>query len=118
MQGSPVMHALLNDLLAVLSFAIAVSVAPGFWLMAHRHQLPNAVRYAGAVISIAGFHLGTACLVSSGARWLTLSALLHVVVGAALLLRALAPAETKRFFRRAVQVLFMKSAPLLKKRMS
>ena len=49
---------------------------------------------------------------------LTLSALLHVVVGAALLLRALAPTETKRFFRRAVQVLFMKSAPPLKKRMS
>ncbi|MFT3706082.1 MAG: hypothetical protein QM817_00310 [Archangium sp.] len=106
------MHPALNDVLALISFSIAVAAAPFFWVMAHRQNLADDVRYAGATISVAAFHLGTSCLLTNCARWLIASTVVHLIIAGVLMTRALARNEATRFLKATVRVLFMKSTPV------
>jgi hypothetical protein len=106
------MHSALNDILTVVAFSVAIGAAPLFWVMSHRYELADDVRYAGATASVAAFHLGTSCLIVAGSRWLLASAVVHLIIAAVLLIRALARDEATRFLKATVRILFMKSTPV------
>lgn len=99
---------MLDTVLITLALVLSLATAPLFWWLSERNQLPNGVRYAGALISVAALHFAASCVVPS-ARGLLVSTTLHLVVAAVLLLGSLAPKETRAFFHATLQVLFMKS---------
>lgn len=104
---------MLDTILVTLALMLSLATAPLFWWLSERNQLPNGVRYAGALISVAALHFAASCAWPS-ARMLLVSTTLHLIAAGAILLASLAPLQTRQFLRATIQVLFMKRQKLPK----